>query len=169
MQNIDSKIVEKIKKIKLVITDVDGVLTDGGLYYTAEGLVMKKYNVKDGMGAVLLRKRGFLCGIMSTDVSPVITKRGERLKLDFTFIGISDKKSKMLELCDEYGIEAENVAFIGDDVNDIEVIESVGFAACPNDSVDEIIERSDYICKRNGGNGAFREFADLILKFNQVM
>lgn len=162
-------IIEKIKHIKMLITDVDGVLTDGGLYYTQEGMIMKKFNVKDGMGTFLLRNKGVLCGIISTDVSPVITKRGERLKMDFTYIGIQDKKSKMMELCDEYGILPEEVAFIGDDVNDISIIESVGFSAAPSDAVDKIINMVDYICVREGGKGAFREVVDLILKhkFNE--
>ncbi len=157
-------IIEKLKQIKMLITDVDGVLTDGGLYYTEEGMIMKKFNVKDGMGTFLLRNKGVLCGIISTDVSPVITKRGERLKMDFTYIGIHDKKSKMLELCDEYGITPEEVAFIGDDVNDISIIETVGFSAAPSDAVDKIIDMVDYICVREGGKGAFREVVDLILK-----
>ncbi len=156
--------IEKLKKIKMVITDVDGVLTDGGLYYTADGLVIKKFNVKDGMGTVLLKEKGIICGIISTDISPVITKRGERLKLDFTYIGIHDKKAKMLELCDEYGILPEEVAFIGDDVNDIGIIQSVGVSAAPSDAVDKIIDMVDYICVREGGKGAFRELADLVLK-----
>jgi len=164
MEKIDSALVEKLNKIKMVITDVDGVLTDGGLYYTEEGLVMKRYNVKDGMATFLLRERGYIVGIMSTDVSPVITRRGERLKLDFTFIGIHDKKQKVLDLCDEFGIEPENVAFIGDDVNDLEVVKIVGVSACPADAVDDIMENVVYICKRNGGQGAFRELADLIIK-----
>ncbi|HPN39556.1 MAG TPA: HAD hydrolase family protein [Melioribacteraceae bacterium] len=164
MVNLNTNFIERLKKIKMVITDVDGVLTDGGLYYTADGLVMKKFNVKDGMGSVLLRENGIICGIISTDVSPVITKRGERLKLDFTYIGIHDKKSKMLELCDEYDILPEEVAFIGDDVNDVGIISAVGFSAAPADAVDKIIDMVDYICVREGGKGAFRELSDLLIK-----
>ncbi len=164
MQKLSEEFIEKLKKIKMVIMDVDGVLTDGGLYYSSDGLIIKKFNVKDGMGAVLLKQKGIICGIISTDVSPIITRRGERLKLDFTYIGIWNKKQKMLDLCDEYGIEAENVAFIGDDVNDLEIISSVGVSACPADAVDDIMERAEYICKRKGGDGAFRELAELVLK-----
>lgn len=153
----------KLKLIKLVITDVDGVLTDGGLYYTKEGMVMKRFNVKDGMATHLLRKRGIKCGIISTDKSSIITKRAERLKLDFAYIEIWDKKSKMLEICSDYNLQPENIAFIGDDVNDIEIIQSVGFSAAPKDAVDKIISIVDYVCTKNGGHGAFREFADLIL------
>jgi len=153
----------KLKKIKLIITDVDGVLTDGGLYYTEEGMVMKRFNVKDGMATHFLREKGIKCGIISTDKSSIITKRAERLKLDFAFIEIWDKKAKMLEICSEFNIEPSNVAFIGDDVNDIDIIKSVGFSASPRDAVDKIISIVDYVCTKNGGQGAFREFADLIL------
>ncbi|MFH0736403.1 MAG: HAD hydrolase family protein [bacterium] len=168
MRNLSSEFIEKIKKIKLVIMDVDGVLTDGGLYYSSDGLIIKKFNVKDGMGAVLLKQKGIICGIMSTDVSPIITQRGERLKLDFTYIGIWNKKQKMLDLCDEYGIEAENVAFIGDDVNDLEIIGSVGVSACPADAVDEVLNKAEYICSKRGGDGAFRELAEIILKNQNI-
>lgn len=162
--NSDLKqITEKLKKIKLIITDVDGVLTDGGLYYTEEGMVMKRFNVKDGMATHLLHQKEIKCGIISTDKSSIITKRAERLKLDFVFTEIWDKKSKMLELCDEFNITPENVAFIGDDVNDLDIIKSVGFSASPKDAVDQVLQIVDYVCTKFGGHGAFREFADLII------
>jgi YrbI family 3-deoxy-D-manno-octulosonate 8-phosphate phosphatase len=157
------KLLSKLKKIKLVITDVDGVLTDGGLYYTEDGMVMKRFNVKDGMGTLLLREKKILCGIISTDKSSIITKRAERLKLDFVYTEIWDKKSQMLELCKQYEISSDNVAFIGDDVNDLDIIKSVGFSACPRDAVDKVAEIVDFVCTKNGGQGAFREFVDLIL------
>lgn len=163
MNNDFNSLEQKLRKIKLIITDVDGVLTDGGLYYTDEGMVMKRFNVKDGMATHLLREKGIKCGIISTDKSSIITKRAERLKLDFAYIEVWDKKSKMLEICSEYNILPENVAFIGDDVNDIEIIKNVGFSAAPKDAVDKIISIVDYVCTKNGGHGAFREFADLIL------
>lgn len=154
----------KLKNIKLVITDVDGVLTDGGLYYTSEGLVMKKFNVKDGMGMRRLRENGIKNAIITTDVSDLIKVRGERLKVDYLFLGIWDKENKMKEICEQENILAENVAFIGDDVNDISIINEVGFSACPFDSVEEIKDSVDLILTRKGGEGVFREFADLILK-----
>ncbi len=154
---------EKLKKIKMVITDVDGVLTDGGLYYSGDGMVMKRFDVKDGMGVVLLRKHGIKCGIISTDVSQIIDKRGERLKMDFVYTGIWDKETKMNEECEKQGILKENVAFIGDDVNDKSIMALAGFTAAPSDAVPEIAEMADYLCKKRGGRGAFRELAELIL------
>lgn len=163
MNNDLNQITEKLKKIKMIITDVDGVLTDGGLYYTEEGMVMKRFNVKDGMATHLLHEKGIKCGIISTDKSSIITKRAERLKLDFVLTEIWDKKSKMIELCYEYNISPENVAFIGDDVNDLEIIKNVGFSAAPKDAVDRVLQSVDYVCTKSGGHGAFREFVDLII------
>ena len=156
----------KLKNIKLVITDVDGVLTDGGLYYTSEGLVMKKFNVKDGMGMRRLKEKGIKNAIITTDFSDLIKVRGERLKVDYLFLGIWDKENKMKEICKQENILPENVAFIGDDVNDIGIINEVGFSACPSDSVEEIKNMVNIVLTKKGGEGVFREFADLIMKHN---
>ncbi len=155
---------EKLKKIKLVVTDVDGVLTDGGFYYSEEGIFMKKFNVKDGMGFRLLKQNNFLTGIISTDTSQFIRMRAERLNPDILITGTWDKSEVLKQKLKELNLIWENVAYIGDDVNDSEIIEAVGFSAAPNDAIEEIIEKVDYVCKRKGGEGAFREFADLIIK-----
>ncbi len=155
---------DKIKNIKLVITDVDGVLTDGGLYYTNEGLVMKKFNVKDGIAARRLVEFGFECGIISSDGSDLIEVRNKRLKMDFVITGTWNKLEKLEELCEERNITPENVAYLGDDINDLSIINAAGFSACPNDAVDTILNSVDHICKRRGGDGVFREFAELIIK-----
>ena len=153
----------KMSKIKLVVTDVDGVLTDGGLYYTQDGLVMKKFNVKDGMATRRLRENGFKCGIISTDGAELIEARNKRLKMDFLVTGTWNKLGKLQEICEAENIELENVAYLGDDVNDLEIISGVGFSAAPSDAVDSVLNAVDYICKRKGGNGVFREFAELII------
>jgi len=154
---------DKLKKIKLVITDVDGVLTDGGLYYTEEGLVMKKFNVKDGIATRRLREFGFECGIISTDGPDLIEIRNKRMKMDFIVTSTWNKLEKLEELCIERNITSENVAYLGDDINDLSIIDAVGFSACPNDAVDVILNSVDHICKRKGGDGVFREFAELII------
>lgn len=153
----------KLKNIKLVITDVDGVLTDGGLFYTSEGLVMKKFNVKDGIATRRLRDNGFECGIISTDGPELIEIRNKRLKMDFLITNTWDKLGKLKEICNERNINLENVAYLGDDINDIEILKAVGFSASPKDAVDSVLEIVDHICKRNGGDGVFREFAELII------
>lgn len=152
-----------LKNIKLVITDVDGVLTDGGLYYTSDGLIMKKFNVKDGMGMKLLRDSGIKNAIITTDTSELIKIRGERLKVDYLYLGVWDKDNKLMEICNSEHILPENVAFIGDDVNDSGIIGIAGFSACPNDAVQLIKDSVDLVLNTKGGQGAFREFADLIL------
>jgi len=156
----------RLKKIKILLTDIDGVLTDGGMYYTEEGMVMKKFFVRDGMGTSLLHKAGFKTGIISTDVSPIANVRGERLKMDFIYLGVWEKDKALEEICKAEKISFEHVAFIGDDVNDIEIVKKVGVAVCPKDASDEIKKLAHYICKKKGGNGAYREIVDLILHTN---
>ena len=155
---------EILREIKLVLTDLDGCLTDGGMYYSAEGQVLKKFNVKDGMGNRLLREAGIQTGVITTDASDIIKSRGEKLKIDFIATGIWDKQITAGDICRELGITFQQVAFLGDDVNDMELLKLVGFSACPADAIDEVKEMTDYVLTRNGGEGAFRELADLILK-----
>ena len=155
---------DKISKIKIVLTDIDGVLTDGGLYYTDEGLVMKKFFVRDGMGAVLLKENGLEVGILSSDKSEIATARGKRLNLELVYYGVKDKRQVLDEICFLRNVKMENLAFIGDDVNDIEALKAVGLSACPKDAVESIGSIVDYVCQKEGGRGAFRELADLILK-----
>lgn len=161
--NSDKSVLTNLKKIKIVFTDVDGVLTDGGLYYTEEGMAFKKFNVKDGMAVRIFREAGIKCGIISTDTSKIITTRAERLKMDFAIIGEWDKKGKASELCNSLGLTLQEAAFIGDDINDIELLKSVGFSACPADAIDEIKELVDFVSKKNGGTGVFRQIADMIV------
>ena len=158
-----SALKNRLSNIKIVITDVDGVLTDGGLYYTNEGLVMKKFNVKDGMGVRRLRDAGIESGLITADISEFVYKRAERLNMNFAYINIRNKEEKLKEICREKNIKPDQIAFIGDDINDLGIIKASGVSACPADAVPEIIESVDYICKKKGGEGAFREFADLIL------
>lgn len=157
------KKLEKLSKIKLILTDVDGVLTDGGMYYTSEGLVMKKFNVKDGMGSHLLKRAGFLTGIITTDQTPIAQIRGERLKMDFVHIGVPDKLELVSKIAAENGLNLENVAFIGDDVNDMKILKAAGWSGCPADALPQIKDSVDYVCKTDGGRGAYREFASLFL------
>lgn len=162
-KEITSALKSKLKKIKIVLSDVDGVLTDGGMFYSNDGLYLKKFFVKDGMGSYLLKQSGFQVGIITSDHSSINKIRGERLKLDFIYIDVADKKKILDEICSNNNCKYENIAFIGDDVNDLEILKNVGFSASPKDAVIEISKIVDYICKHKGGRGAFREFADLII------
>ncbi len=149
--------------IKMLVTDCDGCLTDAGMYYSENGDELKKFNTKDGLGFGLLRKNGVIAGIITGEDVQLNRRRAEKMQLDFIKNGVKDKVFVLNEICDKYGIALENVAYIGDDVNDLAAMQKVGFSACPNDAVDKVLESADYVCKRNGGHGAVREVIDLIL------
>jgi len=154
-----------VKKIKLVMGDVDGTLTDGGIYYSEEGETLIKFNRQDGMGFEILEKYGIKSGIITKENSLISKIRAEKLKLDYVFVGVQNKFEQVKTLCKEIGISLENVAYIGDDINCKEILENVGIAACPTNAVDEIKNIPNIIkLSRKGGEGAFREFVDIIVK-----
>jgi 2-dehydro-3-deoxyphosphooctonate aldolase (KDO 8-P synthase) len=156
-----------IRKIKLLLTDVDGVLTDAGMYYTNSGNEMKKFNVHDGMGLQLIKKAGIKTGIITSETSKLVENRNDKLKLDYLFQGRINvgKLSSAIEICENEGITLEEVAYIGDDVNCIELLSAVGFPACPQDAVDEIKQIPGIlILSKKGGMGCVRELTDIILK-----
>lgn len=151
------------KKIKLVITDVDGVLTDGGMYYSEKGDELKKFNTRDGVGVRLLQEAGIDVCIMTNESTDIVRHRAEKLNISLVFQSVMDKKAKAIEILKENGLQPDEVAYIGDDINDIEVMKLVGFSATVSDGINIVKETADYICSKKGGEGAFREFADLIL------
>lgn len=155
----------KISKIKLLATDCDGVLTDAGMYYSKEGDVLKKFNTKDGMGLSLLQKKGIILAIITGENSEIVKRRAEKLGISECFLGCKDKVAIMDELIDKYHLTYNEVAYIGDDINDQELLQKVGISFSVNDAVDIIKESVDYVAKRNGGDGAVREISDLILKY----
>lgn len=154
---------KKLQNIKIVLTDVDGVLTDEGMYYTENGMAMKKFNVKDGMGASLLRAAGYTLGLITSDKSLIAKARGERLLFEFIILGTYEKLAAAKQICEEKNCTLENIAFIGDDVNDLEILREVGFAAAPKNAMPEIKKVVDYVCAKKGGDGAYREIAELLL------
>lgn len=154
-------------KIKLFLTDIDGTLTDGGMYYTENGDELKKFNTRDGMGLQLLQKRGIKVGIVTSENTKMAERRAAKLKVDFLRQGKRDggKLSVAKEICDEMGITLQEVAYIGDDVNCKELLSSVGFAACPADAMDEVkMIPHIQILTRKGGEGCVREFVESIMK-----
>ena len=153
-----------MEHIKLVIFDVDGTMTDGGMYYSAEGDVIKKFQVKDGMGIVLLKKAGFKVAIMTSEDSPIVSTRAKKLAVDATILGCHDKTNAVKLLGEEMNLEMKDIAFMGDDVNDYHAMKLVGFSTCPSDAVEAIKQISDYVCQAKGGDGAVREFAELLLR-----
>ena len=155
-------LLSKIKKIEILLTDVDCVLTDCGMYYDKRGDSMKKFHTRDGMAVTLLRKKS-IPTIIVTKETIIVRKWAKRMKVYKTYDGIVDKVSILSKICKTFNVKSEQVAYIGDDVNDLELLKSVGFSAVPNDAISEAKIIADYICKTNGGNGVLREIADLVI------
>jgi 3-deoxy-D-manno-octulosonate 8-phosphate phosphatase (KDO 8-P phosphatase) len=167
-QNSDS-IQQKARKIKLLLTDSDGVLTDGGVYYSDRGEELKRFNIRDGMGVARLRSvAGVEVGIVTGEFSASVKKRAEKLSIIEYHPGASDKVTVLKEIMDRKNLTAEEIAYIGDDTNDVEVMKLVGLSACPADALPFAKSVADYICQNNGGNGAFREFAEFIIAAKSV-
>jgi YrbI family 3-deoxy-D-manno-octulosonate 8-phosphate phosphatase len=153
------------RRIRLFLTDVDGVLTDAGMYYTEAGDELKKFNTRDGMGLKLLREAGIKTGIITTENTKLVERRAAKLKVDHLIQGAWPKLDAAMEICRKEGIDISETAYIGDDVNCLELLEVVGFAACPSDAVRKIKEIPGIlILEKKGGEGVVREFADLILE-----
>ena len=153
----------KAKKIKLVATDIDGVWTDARMYFTPDGELMKSFSTYDGMAVAMLKKRGIIVAILTGENSDIVKARAEKLNVDEVYVNEHEKLKRLTYLSKKYKISMEEVAYIGDDVNDLEVLGAVGLSAMAGNS--PILDQfsPDYITTRHGGNGAFREFADLIL------
>lgn len=146
-------------KIKMLVMDVDGTLTDGHIYVGTEGEMMKAFHVQDGYGiAHILPRFGITPVIITGRSSRIVEKRAGELKISHLHQGIGDKLSKLREVAEELGVAAKEIAYIGDDVNDLDCIRWCGCTACPADAVLEVLEKVDYVCKREGGRGAVREF-----------
>ena len=153
-------------KIKLLVTDCDGCLTDGGMYYSEKGDELKKFNTKDGMAFKLLREKGIKTGIITGEKVDLNRRRAEKLKVDYFIDGCTDKSTALKTLCNDNGFSLEDVVYIGDDVNDLDILEIVGFSVAPQDATQKVKDVCDYVTKVNGGCGVIREVADLILKNN---
>lgn len=154
--------------IKMFLTDCDGCLTDGGMYYSHEGDAMKKFHTYDGMGFQLLAEHGILRGIITGEITEIVKQRAEKLKLDILEMGVKDKLAKVEELCRQYNISLDEVAYVGDDINDKELLDAVGYSVSVPNAMPEIRSHVDYVTKRAGGEGAVREAIEEILN-NSVL
>ncbi len=161
---MNNDIIEKAKRVKLVILDVDGVMTDGSIVLDNEGNEYKRFHVRDGHGVRMLSKVGIRTAIITGRRSKVVDRRAEELGIADVHQGIFKKSAVYDELLDKYGLENENVAFMGDDTVDIELFKKAGLTAVPADAEEDVKRVADFISTRNGGRGAVREFIDLILK-----
>ncbi|MCF7858667.1 MAG: HAD hydrolase family protein [Candidatus Cloacimonetes bacterium] len=151
-------------KIKLLILDNDGVLTDGSIILNNERVESKNYNAKDGLGVRLLSFSDIKLAIITGRSSEVVKKRCEELDIELLFQGVRNKFQKTLELISELGIDWENIAYLGDDWNDYPVMEKCGISAVPADAFDDFKQKADIVLDRKGGKGAVREIIELILK-----
>ena len=162
------QIYKKAAKIKLVITDVDGVLTDTGVYYSAKGEELKRYSIRDGMGMERLRKLvNVETGIMTRENTDIVTSRAKKLKIEELHLGVLEKEKTFDEILSRKNLSASEVAYIGDDTIDVEIMKKAGLSACPNDATEFAKKVADVIVENNGGYGAFRDFAEIIIKAKQ--
>jgi len=151
-------------KIKLVLTDIDGVWTDGGMYYDQQGNELKKFNTSDSAGVLFCRLMKIPVGIVTGEETDIVKHRGEKLKMDYVFQGVKDKLKLALDICKQLGITLEEVAYMGDDINDIKLLEQVGFAGSPANAPDYVKKFAHVVTTNKGGEGAFREFVETLLK-----
>lgn len=154
---------DKIGPFKLLVTDVDGVLTDAGMYYGPEGEALKKFNTRDGMGTAIWRESGRDIAIVTGEDSLAVARRAEKLKIEELHLGVKDKLPLVRHLANARGISMQEVAYMGDDLNDLEVMQEVGFAACPADAHSRIRGISRLVTQKKGGEGCLREVVDWLL------
>lgn len=161
-----------MKPVKLFLTDVDGCMTDGGMYYSANGDELKRFCVYDGMGIVLLRKAGIPCGILTSETTEIVAARARKLGMEYLRMGVGrqvdhvrqTKLEAAQEICAELGITLDEVCFVGDDVNDLDLLEAVGTPCCPTNALGRIKNIPGIIhLTHAGGDGAIREIAEMIL------
>ncbi len=166
---LDSERLDRLRRIRLLLLDVDGVMTDGGLYYGEPGSELKRFDVKDGAGIYLAMKNGLEVGILTARTSQLVARRAREFGLHRVVQGAMDKAKALTSVLSDGAFGTEEVAFMGDDVLDLPVFRRVGFTACPSDAHELVKRRSDYVCERAGGYGAIREFVDLYFHARGLM
>ena len=164
MTALSSEIGERARRIRVLLFDVDGVLTDGGVIVHADGSESKRFDIKDGAGIVMARRAGLTVGVISARQSASTQHRARQLGLDLVRQGVSDKVTVLEELMKTHGWEYEDIAYMGDDVVDLPVLRRVGLAACPADAVAEVRAAAHVVSVRPGGHGAARAFIEDILQ-----
>ncbi|MFQ3597281.1 MAG: HAD-IIIA family hydrolase [Chloroherpetonaceae bacterium] len=160
------EIQKRASAIKLILTDNDGVLTDTGVYYSEQGEAFKRFSIRDGMGVERLRDAGIETAIITGELSGSVQKRAEKLKMPYLYLGVKNKRAKLEDILRDTGLKISELGYIGDDVNDLEIIAEIkkaGLTACPNDAMPIVQKAVHYKANANGGHGAFRDFAEWIL------
>ena len=156
-------------KIKLVLTDIDGVWTDGGMYYDQTGNELKKFNTSDSAGVVFLRLLEIPIGIITGENTQIVQRRANKLKISHLYMGVMNKLEVAKKLCAELNISLQEVAYIGDDLNDAVLLEAVGFSAIPANAPVYMDKYAQLRLSKSGGNGAFREFVEILLQNENLL
>lgn len=157
-----------MKNIKILVLDVDGTLTDGKIYIDSNGIESKSFHVKDGLAISQLISSGIECAIITGRTSKIVSIRAKELGIKYLYQGVYNKVDQLNSLLLDLGLTKYNCAYIGDDINDLDIIKMVSFSACPKDAALEIIKESDFVSKYNGGYGAVREIIEYILKEKNI-
>ena len=167
---IDNKILDKAKKIKLIATDIDGVWTDSKMYYSDKGVLMKSFSTYDGLGSYLLLKNNFIIAMITSEYEnlDILYKRAEKLNIKEVYTNEKNKLKRIQYLITKYNLKKSNIAYIGDDLNDLESLKYVGLSAAPADTPILNYFKPDFITNKTSGNGAFRELAELILNAQNI-
>lgn len=157
-----------LRQIRLFATDVDGVLTDAGMYYAESGDEWKKFNTRDGMGIKMLQAQGIVTAIITMEQTNIVARRAKKLNIQEVFQGITNKAEVLSALSLKYDIPFKEMAYIGDDVNDLPALQLVGLSFAPADCVKAVRLVAKYICEKRGGEGAVREVAEIILSAHKT-
>ncbi|HWQ27280.1 MAG TPA: HAD-IIIA family hydrolase [Chlorobaculum sp.] len=156
----------RASRIKLVLSDNDGVFTDNGVYYSEKGEEFKRFSIRDGMGVERLRAHGIETGIITGEVSPSLVRRAQKLRIESLYLGVSDKLSRLDDVLRDTGLSVSEIAYIGDDVNDLGIMGAIapgGIVGCPGDGMHFVEPYLHYRCVADGGRGAFREYAEWLI------
>lgn len=160
----EADISEKCQSIRLLLSDVDGVLTDGKLIYSSAGEEIKEFHVRDGLAVKLWKACGFEFGLITARKSPAVERRAEELGVDYLYQSRPDKRKAITELAEELGVELVEIAYVGDDLHDLSAISGVGLGLTVSDAVEEVLAAADWASTLAGGKGALREIVEMILK-----
>lgn len=163
-ESADEATLRRAAKVRWVLTDCDGCLTDGGVYYGESGEALKRFSIVDGMGVTRLHAQGLNVGIVTGERSPSIVHRAKKLRIEEVHLGIGDKAGCLAEFRKRLGLEPDAIAYFGDDVNDLPVLPHVGFFTAPANALPDVRRVAHWMSPRIGGHGAFRDVAELVLK-----
>ena len=152
-----------MKKPKLILTDIDGVWTDGGMYYDQTGNEWKKFHTYDSAGVLFAHQNEIPVGIITGEDTEIVARRAAKLKVDYLFQGVKNKLEIAQNICNELNITLDDVAYIGDDLGDVELLVNVGISATPNSAPEDKKKSAQMVMSKNGGEGVFREFVEKIL------